>query len=75
MVNAEFPSYDKDSDGKLSASEFGAWMVALKSASDPKATADNPDTKTWVGQAFATADKDKNSSITKAELTGFLTQG
>ncbi|WP_345865186.1 EF-hand domain-containing protein [Sphingomonas qilianensis] len=74
VVNSEFPTYDKDGDGRLSSAEFGAWMVALKSAGDPTAKADNPATRTWVGQAFASADADKNKSVSKTELTGFLTQ-
>lgn len=75
LVESEFPSYDKDSDGKLSRTEFSAWMVALKAKSDPKASATAPATKTWVAGAWTTADKDKSASVTKAELTGFLSQG
>ena len=75
VVKSEFPTYDKNADGKLSNAEFGAWMVALKTASDPATKASAPATKTWVGQAFASADKDKSKSVTKEELTGFLAQG
>ncbi|RDE06949.1 EF-hand domain-containing protein [Sphingomonas aracearum] len=74
VVQAEFPSYDKDGNGSLSSTEFGAWMVALKSASDPNAKADDPATRTWAGQAFAQADKDKSKSVSKTELQGFLSQ-
>ncbi|MEG3088082.1 EF-hand domain-containing protein [Sphingomonas sp. PB4P5] len=74
VVNTEFGTYDKDSNGKLSAAEFGAWMVALKTASDPTTKAESAATKTWIGQAFANADKDKNKAVSKAELTGFLAQ-
>jgi hypothetical protein len=74
VVNTEFASYDKDANGKLSAAEFGAWMVALKTASDPTTKAESAATKTWIGQAFASADKDKNKAVTKTELTGFLSQ-
>lgn len=74
VVNTEFASYDKDGNGKLSTAEFGAWMVALKTASDPATKADSAATKTWIGQAFANADKDKNKTVSKAELTGFLSQ-
>lgn len=74
VVNTEFPSYDKDGNGKLSSAEFGVWMVALKTASDPATKAESAATKTWIGQAFASADKDKSKSLTKTELTGFLSQ-
>ena len=75
VVNSEFAGYDKGKNGTLSSAEFGAWMVALKTASDPATRADAPATKTWIGQAFASADKDKSKSVTKEELTGFLAQG
>jgi hypothetical protein len=75
VVDQEFPSYDKDGDGKLSQAEFAAWMVTLKTASDPSTKADAPATKTWVNAAFAQADTDKSKSLTKTELTGFLSQG
>lgn len=75
VVNSEFSSYDKDKNGTLDESEFGAWMVALKEKSDPSTKADSPATKAWVDQAFASADKDKSKSLTKPELTTFLSQG
>lgn len=75
VVSTEFPSYDKDSSGSLNESEFGSWMVALKTASDPTTKAESAATKTWVNQAFASADTDKNKSLSKTELTGFLTKG
>ena len=75
IIDGEFPTYDKDGDGKLSRTEFGAWMVALKTKSDPSTKADAPATKTWVAGAFTSADKDKSASISKTELTGYLSQG
>lgn len=72
VVNKEFASYDKDGDGALSAAEFDAWMVALKTASDPTTKASAPATKTWLTQAFAQADTDRNKKVSKTELTGFL---
>lgn len=74
-VGGEFGTYDKDGNGVLSQSEFGAWMVALKAASDPTTKPEAPATRKWVGAAFAQADKDKSRSISKTELTGFLSQG
>jgi hypothetical protein len=75
VVDTKFPTYDKNGDGKLSAAEFGGWMVALKSKTDPSTKPDAPDTKKWVSAAFTQADADKNKSLTKAEVTSFLTQG
>jgi hypothetical protein len=75
VVNAEFGSYDTNKDGKLDRTEFAAWMVKLKTASDPATKADSPATKSWVTSAFAQADTDKSKSLTQAELTGFLSQG
>ncbi|WP_010164415.1 EF-hand domain-containing protein [Sphingomonas sp. PAMC 26617] len=72
VVGTEFPTYDKDGDGALSAKEFGAWMVTLKTASDPSTKATAPATKTWIAQAFAQADVDKNRKVSKGELTTFL---
>lgn len=75
VVDTEFPTYDKNSDGKLSTSEFSAWMVALKTKTDPSTKPDAPQTKKWVAAAFAQADTDKSKSLTKPELTSFLSQG
>ncbi len=75
VVDAEFPTYDKDSDGKLSQTEFSAWMVALKTKSDPATKADSPETKKWNTAAFAQADADKSKSVGKDELTAFLSKG
>ncbi|MGU3391791.1 EF-hand domain-containing protein [Sphingomonas sp. M1A8_2b] len=75
VVDSEFPTYDKNGDGKLSAAEFSGWMVALKTKTDPSTKPDAAETKTWVSAAFAQADADKNKSLTKSEVTSFLTQG
>ena len=75
IVNSEFPSYDKDSTSSLSKAEFGSWMVALRSASDPSANAGSPEMQTWVAQAFTSADANKDGNVSKDELTSFLSQG
>ena len=75
IVGQEFATYDKDADGTLSKAEFTDWMVALKSASDPKTRAGSPATTAWAGQAFVQADTDNSKSVSKTELTGFLSQG
>ena len=74
IVEAEFPKYDKDGKGQLTEKQFGEWMVALRSASEPGVTADKPEVKSWLKQAVAQADKDKSKAVTKAELTSFLSQ-
>ncbi|MET4896321.1 EF-hand domain-containing protein [Sphingomonadaceae bacterium jetA1] len=75
VVETQFPTYDKDGDGQLSKAEFGQWMVALKSQTDPSAKPESAATKRWIGTAFAQADTDKSKKVSKAELTGFLSQG
>lgn len=75
IVDSEFPNYDRNADGKLDKTEFSAWMVALKSKSDPATKAEAPTTVAWVGQAFKQADADKSAGVSKPELTSFLSQG
>ena len=72
-MTQEFASYDKDASGALDKAEFGAWMVALRKAAQPTFQADSAEATTWIGQAFAQADKDKNATINQGELTVFLT--
>lgn len=75
VVSTEFPTYDKNADKALDKSEFGQWMVALKSASDPSTKPTDPATKKWVDGAFASADTDKSKSVSQTELTSYLSQG
>lgn len=75
VVGKEFPAYDKDSNGNLSQNEFGAWMMALRKASEPGFDTASAEATTWVGQAFAMADTDKDSAVNQSELTGFLAKG
>jgi hypothetical protein len=72
-VGRDFGSYDKDADGKLNATEFAAWMGALRKASEPSFQPGSTEATTWSSQAFASADTDKNASVNKQELTVFLT--
>jgi len=74
VVQTEFPTYDANQDGKLEKAEFASWMVKLKQASDPKASAESAATKKWVSAAFAQADTDKSQSISQPELIGFLSK-
>jgi len=75
VVEADFPKYDGDGNGKLSATEFASWMGTLRASSDPTAKADNAEMKAWSKTAFAQADVDKSKSISKGELTTFLAKG
>jgi hypothetical protein len=74
VVNGEFGTYDKNQNGSLSKTEFGAWMTALRTKADPSVK-DDAANKGWVAQAFNQADTDKSKSVSKDELTNFLSQG
>jgi Ca2+-binding EF-hand superfamily protein len=74
IIATEFPTYDKDGNGVLSAAEFDGWMVALKAKSGSPEMKP-ADKKAWLDGAFATADKDKNKAVSQAELTTYLTAG
>jgi hypothetical protein len=74
VVNGEFGTYDKNQNGSLSKTEFGAWMTALRTKADPSVK-DDAANKSWVAQAFTQADTDKSKSVSKDELTNFLSQG
>jgi hypothetical protein len=73
VVNGEFGTYDKNQNGSLSKTEFGAWMTALRTKADPSVK-DDAANKSWVAQAFTQADTDKSKSVSKDELTNFLSQ-
>lgn len=75
VVDTEFPSYDRNADTSLDKAEFAAWMVALKTASDPATRASDPATVAWIDGAFASADADKSKAVSKTELTKYLSQG
>jgi uncharacterized membrane protein len=72
-VNRDFGTYDKDANGTLSQAEFGTWIGTLRKAAEPTFQPGTPAADTWIGQAFAASDADKNKSVDKAELTTFLT--
>ncbi|OJY53650.1 MAG: hypothetical protein BGP17_09025 [Sphingomonas sp. 67-41] len=72
-VGRDFGSYDKDGDGRLDATEFAAWMGALRKAAEPNFQPGSAEAATWANQAFASADTDKSASVNKQELTVFLT--
>ncbi|WP_084238527.1 EF-hand domain-containing protein [Sphingomonas asaccharolytica] len=74
VVGGEFGTYDKNKNGSLSKTEFGAWMTALRTKADPSLK-DDAANKAWVAQAFTQADTDKSKSVSKDELTNFLSQG
>lgn len=73
IVEQEFPAHDADSNGELSAAEFGAWMTKLRAAAPQDAQSGDP--ATWATQAFKVADADGSASVSKTELIGFLTRG
>ncbi len=75
IIDKDFPTYDADANGELSQSEFGSWMTALKASTEPSFDATSAEAQTWLGKAFASADADKSDTVSKVELTGFLTRG
>lgn len=74
VVEAGFPKYDADKDGKLSEAEFKQWISDLKTQelaatgkpADPSAVAQ------YASAALAAADRDKDGVVTKQDLTTFL---
>jgi len=75
IVDKEFPTYDADSSAELSEVEFGTWMKKLRTASEPTVDVESAEVKTWIGQAYGAADADKNGTVSKTELTSFLSKG
>ena len=74
VVEAEFPVYDADSSGELDQGEFSKWITALKQQ-QMQATGKTmaPDELTaWASAAFRTADADRSTAVSKAELTRYL---
>jgi hypothetical protein len=74
VVDADWSKYDADGNGELSKEEFGTWLGTLRKASEPGADLASTEMQGWMGQAFAAADADKSSSVSKTELTNFLSQ-
>ncbi len=72
IVDQGFPTYDKDGDGNLTGEEFGAWMVALRSATEPAFTGESATDKEWLNRALAAADADRSGGVTNPELKTFL---
>jgi len=74
VVEAGFPKYDTNKDGKLSEAEFKQWISDLKTqemAAQGK-PADPAAVSQYAASALAVADKDKDGVITKQDLTTFL---
>lgn len=73
VVDAEFPTYDANTNGNLESDEFSKWVLALYDRSgDANAPKDEAAKAKWAKAAFASADTDKNKSISKAEMNTFL---
>jgi hypothetical protein len=74
VIEAGFPKYDIDKDGKLSESEFKQWISDLKTSE--LAATGKPTDATVVTQyasaALSSADSDRDKSVTREELTTFL---
>ncbi len=75
IVEQDFPKYDTAAKGSLDQKQFGKWMTSLRATSEPGAKPESAEMKAWVAKAFASADTDRSKSVSKAELTAFLSQG
>ncbi len=74
VVEAGFPKYDADKDGKLSQTEFKQWISDLKTQEIAAAgkPADPAAVEQYASAALAAADRDKDGVVTKQDLTTFL---
>lgn len=70
VIESEFAGYDADGDGELTKEEFGRWMTALRSQQAEGSA--GTDAAGWTDAAFAQADTDSSSSVSRGELTSFL---
>jgi len=70
VVSTDWSKYDADTNDGLSKAEFGKWMTALQEQAPKQSGKAKP--AGWTDAAFAQADKDKNGTVSKAELQGFL---
>ncbi|OYW86200.1 MAG: hypothetical protein B7Z20_07770 [Sphingobium sp. 32-64-5] len=74
IIESEYPVYDADKSGELDKAEFSKWILALKQKeiqATGKAMA--PDELTaWAAAAFQSADADRNTTVSRAELTTYL---
>jgi hypothetical protein len=77
IVDSEFPAYDTNKDGQLDKAEFEKWMIALKDQ-EMKATGKTlppAEVSAWANGAFTSADADKSTAVSKAELVTYLSGG
>ncbi len=72
ILKAEFPTYDKDSNGELSKVEFSDWLNKLRTMSPQKQELTAEQETKWLATSFTKADTDKNKTVNLAELTTFL---
>ena len=74
VIESGFATYDKDKSGSLSGAEFKQWIADLKTqemTSEGK-KADPVAAKQYAATALKAADKNQDGSVSKAELTAFL---
>jgi hypothetical protein len=69
-VAADWSKYDMGAKGHLTKTELGRWLGDLRTANGEPA----PDAK-WIDAAFAQTDGNKDSKISKEELTASLSGG
>ncbi len=70
VVASDWSKYDLGAKGHLTQAEFDKWLTDLRAAANQSA----PDA-VWLKQAFTQTDTDKDTKVTSAELTKFLSAG
>lgn len=76
LVDQEFANYDADGSGDLNKREFATWMTKLRTdtiaAQGQAGEVSSTEMEQWTEGAFAAADIDQSSTVTKPEISDFL---
>lgn len=76
LVDQEFANYDADGSGDLDKTEFAAWMTKLRAdtmaAQGQAGEVSSVEMEKWTETAFAAADSDQSSTVSKPEISDFL---
>lgn len=72
-VDAQFARTDANGDGVLDKAEYGAWLVALRTAKEADFKGDSADARVWIDSSFTATDTDRDQKVSRDEWTRFLT--
>ncbi|RSV45276.1 EF-hand domain-containing protein, partial [Sphingomonas sp. ABOLD] len=72
-ADAQFARYDANGDGALDKTEYGSWLIALRTAKDPDFKPEKPEAKAWIDRSFIGADTNRDDKISREEMVRFLT--